>query len=100
MRGILEGPVVWARRRVGALTFVFAPSWVLAAALMPLAQSGESFGSVRDSSTYGGNSFETTRRQAMQAICRKRAKTRSRGPEGAYRSLSISCLYFSRGERR
>ena len=47
MRGILEGPVVWARRRVGALTFVFAPSWVLAAALMPLAQSSESFGSVR-----------------------------------------------------
>jgi hypothetical protein len=36
-----------ARGRVGALTFVFAPSWVLAAALMPFAQSGESFGSVR-----------------------------------------------------
>jgi hypothetical protein len=47
VRGILEGPVVWARRRVGALTIVFAPSWDLAAALMPLAQSGESFGSVR-----------------------------------------------------
>ena len=47
VRGILEGPVVWARRRVGALPFVFAASWVLAAALMPLAQSGESFGSVR-----------------------------------------------------
>jgi len=47
VRGILEGPVVWARRRVGALTIVFAPSWDLAAALMPLAQSGESFCSVR-----------------------------------------------------
>jgi hypothetical protein len=41
-----QGAMVWARRRSGALTFVFAPSWLLALALMPFAQSGETFGTV------------------------------------------------------
>ena len=41
-----DGAMVWARRRTSALTFVFAPAWLLALALMPFAQSGETFGSV------------------------------------------------------
>ena len=47
MRGIPEGPLVWACTRVGAFA-LFAPSLVLAAALMPFARSGESFACVRE----------------------------------------------------
>jgi hypothetical protein len=42
-----DGAMVRARSRSGALTFVFAPAWLIALALMPFAQSGETFGSVR-----------------------------------------------------
>jgi hypothetical protein len=42
-----RGSEVRRRRRVAAGAFRIAPSWVVAAALMPFARSGEDVGAVR-----------------------------------------------------